>query len=465
MPNDIVESLALCIVHKRHAGVMEYFLFALVGIVSLASLLSGYIGSKDPLNPNFILAPLFLYSYSLEPLLLGPDVAQWIRSYDQRLFVGSVNVLAVLGLFGGLRLTNIRIAREPHGLISGVRDGQLISVARGLLLVALAGFVSGIWAKGGFIAAYSGAKGGGRFASGYLGESVHLGLVASLVIGATYYRRGLSAGGWAIAVLGVVPNLVQGTLGGRRGPIYLSLMTLVLVWFLSSRRRPGALKLGCLFGCVLVAVLFVQSQRQHLYLGSQNATVDWERFVDSLLGTSGGRGSNFIYGSGFIAVCWETGRYTYGKELIVNLLVRPIPRQLWPSKYENVGWEAGRPGFGHFSDSEWMQSVGWLPMGGASSGCVSDLFGEFGLGVVVAMFALGYGMGELRTRSLLRGGVWQFLYLEALVLSIYLATQSFSAFYHRWLVLAVPTIVLFRHIDKRGSTRRVGVGRRKPLPS
>ena len=84
------------------------------------------------------------------------------------------------------------------------------------------------------------------------------------------------------------------------------------------------------------------------------------------------------------------------------------------------------------------------------------------------MYLVGRGFAFLHSRRLSRGGVWDLLYFEALILSIYLATQSFSAFYHRYLILAVPTIVAWKvFMHRRSRLRRVPlrVGTVRVLPS
>jgi hypothetical protein len=119
---------------------------------------------------------------------------------------------------------------------------------------------------------------------------------------------------------------------------------------------------------------------------------------------------------------------------------------VWPTKYEDVGatWITNRyPGLGHLTIDDWLAAVGWIPLTGSSGISISDLFGEFGWGAVIAMYLIGRGFAWLWLRRWRRGGVWDLLLIEALVLTIYLATQSFSAFYHRYLILAIPTIVVW----------------------
>ena len=206
-----------------------------------------------------------------------------------------------------------------------------------------------------------------------------------------------------------------------------------------------------LLAVALFSVAFVWSQRQHLYLSSENAEIRWHEFMNVLRKDEVTQSNNFIYGTGLVLANEHAGRYTWGREIAVNLFVRPIPRQFWPTRYEDVGatWvNSEYPGLGSLTPMEWLATVGWVPFAGSSAMSISDLHGEFGWGVVLAMYLIGLGFAELRLRRRTRGGLWQLLYLEALMLSLYLATQSFSAFYHRFLVLAVPTVLDLEVADR-----------------
>lgn len=221
--------------------------------------------------------------------------------------------------------------------------------------------------------------------------------------------------------------------------------------------------LGACLAAVILGVAFVGSQRQHLYLGSDDTQIDWQAFQSTLSQSEVSEGNNFVYGAAFVLATHYSGQYTWGRELAVNLIVRPIPRQLWPTKYEDVGavWvTSDYPGLGHLTRQDWMNSVGWLPLPGSSAISISDLFGEFGWGAVFLMYLVGRAFAYLWARRLLSGGIWEMLYLEALFLSIYLATQGFGAFYYRYLLLALPTIGAWKLISRKRRQRHVAHGLR-----
>jgi len=409
--------------------------------------------SRDPLHPGIFLAPLFAYSYAVEPLLLGDALTQAFTDPDRLVTVAVYFLLCIVALTVGL-------LRMPHIDLPKVRSlevprKQLFTVAVVLAVVAFLGYAWGLANVGGFVEAYSQAKGGGRAGSGYIGEAMNLGLTAALFVGFSRQNQGFARADWLLLLFAVSPNLLQGTFGGRRGPLFLALGATLLSYTLARR---SAIKLSHLFGGVVaicLCVLFIWSQRQHLHLGSEDASLDWVKFNALATNEKVDQGNNYIYGAGLILTAIDTKRYTWGKKIAVTLLVRPVPKQIWPTKYEDVGahWITDEaPGFSIYAPWEWEQSTGWVPFGGSSAGSASDLFSEFSWATVLVFYLLGRGLSAIYWRHRKIGQVWTLLHLEALVLSIYLATQSFSAFYHRFLILAIPTIFIFRYLQKQSLT-------------
>ncbi|MDB4773025.1 hypothetical protein OAG20_03200, partial [Verrucomicrobiales bacterium] len=190
--------------------------------------------------------------------------------------------------------------------------------------IAFVAYVYMIMDVGGFVEAYSRVKGGGRAGSGYVGEAVNLGLPAVVLLGLARRGAKLQPGDVFRALLFASPLLLQGTFGGRRGPLFLGLAALALGWFISKEKRPKLLQVGLVFCMILTAVMFVWSQRQHMHLGSEDVRVDTEAFKARLFTRELEKGSNFIYGSGLILTAKHTGKYTWGKSIFVNVFIRPI---------------------------------------------------------------------------------------------------------------------------------------------
>ena len=451
---------------------MFELLLATSALVLTAGTAVAYRRTRDILHPLLFLGPLFLYGTVLEPWL--------VRNQLDRFFVNQKDVEVVLYLYLlSVAALAIGVLHRTHTKRDGgqgrvpIRQRDRLSLQRIAILLAtvgLATYAYGILNVGGFVAAFSRVKGGGYTSSGYTNEAMNLGLVAAALVALARYRRGWTQGTLVLLFLGLLPNLVQGTFGGRRGPLFLSLTGLVVAWLITRPQRPRLLALCCALTGVFLSVALVWSQRSFLYLGSDEE-VNWGAFQTTLSQQEINEGSNFVYGAGLVSATRHSGEFTWGRRLAVNLLVRPIPKQLWPTKYEDAGadWVTNEhPGLAHLTTDDWLNAVGWLPLAGSSASSISDLFSEFGWAAVLVMYLVGRGFAFLRSRRLSSGGVWDLLYFEALILSIYLATQSFSAFYHRFLILAVPTIVawnVFLHRQPRSHRVPPRVGTVCVLPS
>lgn len=419
-----------------------------------------YQRTRDILHPMLFLGPLFLYATVLDPWLVRHDLTLFFTYQEDVNLVLILNLLGVTALvLGALHDAPQRSKGRPgrRPALQERERAQLRRVAFALAVAGLAAYAYGIVNIGGFWAAFSQAKGGGRSSSGYIEEAMNLGLVAAVMVALSQYRRRWTGPTFVLLIVGLLPNLIQGSFGGRRGPLFLALSAAILGWTVTRPKQPKLWVLVGALAVVMLSVAFVASQRQHLYLGSEEAEVRWDEFLGALKSDEVSEGNNFVYGAGFVLATHYSGQFTWGLELAVNLLVRPIPRQLWPSKYEDVGatWVINEyPGLGHLTENDWLAAVGWIPLAGSAAISISDLFGEFGWGAIVVMYLIGRAFASLRVRRLTQGGVWALLYLEALILTIYLATQSFEAFYYRLLILAIPTVVTWKLFVRR--TARTG---------
>lgn len=449
-------------------GDFNWLILIAIAVVIVLGVLHVWSGERDALHPFFVIGPLLGYAYVIEPFLLywNGSLERIFPDVSKLNYVNGVNAIAVLaftvGACGGVGQRRFVPMQSDPG--TRLRMTQAAAI---LGTIAVLSYWITILAAGGFVEAYNQAKGGGRASSGYLGEASNLGLVAALLIGLARKGQGFRKGDIVLLFFVVSPVLLQGTFGGRRGPLFLSLAAIVFAWFVSRRVRVTATQVGLAFGIILLSVVLVWSQRQHMHLGGANKKINMALFQQHLLSKDAGSGSNYAYGSAYVLVTRETEDLTWGRKIFVNLIVRPIPKQLWANKYEDVGadWvNAAHPGLGQFSAESWMNTVGWIPYAGSAAGSLADLYGEFGLGAIVAFFLLGKLLAVIRHRSRKLGGIWDLLFLEAMAVSIYLATQSFSAFYHRFLVMAVPTYLVWRLLIQRPSKDQDGSPDRRRTP-
>jgi len=436
---------------------MFEFICLVTGAIILGGMLLAYVRSGDALHPAVIVGPLFIYFYCVWPLILNRDAQLHdLFSPDDLVYTSSVFCLAIACLFLGLQksarlgragLSSRQVSLFAVSLTAGVRR-QLYWAAILLGLVAIASYAYSLENVGGFVEAYSRAKGGGWTGSGYIGEAVLLSYPAVLLLALS--RQGMRRIRPTDAVLAIIilsPHLLQGTFGGRRGPLFLSLITLLLAWYVAKSRSPSLGKIAIAVTAISLAVATVASQRQHIYLGSEGE-FDISRIVEIVGGTDigehGQEGNEYVVASAAILTADFHGEYYWGKRYFVTYFIRPIPRQLWPTKYEDMGFSASA-----FADedtqSRYGGAVGFSPVSGASTGSIADAYLEFWWGVLPLFYLLGRAFAFVWRKHRLEGGLWTVIMIEMLIPTVYLPSQSFSAWLHRVLIMVVVTTIVWKY--------------------
>ena len=443
-------------------------------LVIVVPALIAFLRHRDPLHPAVVLAPLLFYGYVYDPwtIMQAGNLEKAFPDPGKLTPVLALNVLGcammILGcLVGTRRLIGWR-ANPHHAVLQAPPDlaqrRHIVRIALVMATIAVAIYFHAIHEAGGIAKVFGRSKGGVYFSSGYLGEAIMLGLPAVVLLGWMWQGRKISLLHIGVALMCVSPQLLQGTLGGRRGPLFLALSALVFAWMLSRTRRVPLKVLAPVFGLILLSVIFVWSQRQHLYLGSENAEVKVEELVDRLAGEEEFvLGNTYVFGSGQVLASDFSNTHFWGRRIFVTLFVRPIPSFLWPSKYQdtNAVWTFEDRPVGGMSKLDWYRSVGWIPINGSAGGAISDLFVEFSWGAVLACFGFGWGLGWLWMQKCLGRPLFGLLFFEAMMLTVYIPTQSFSAWYHRFFILAVPTWLAWKYLIEPGFRMRpVAVPRR-----
>jgi oligosaccharide repeat unit polymerase len=335
--------------------------------------------------------------------------------------------------------------------------------------LSVAAYLVQLEAVGGFLQAYSRGKGGGHAESGYIGEAILLSFPALLVLALSVYaaRRRVQIQDFLMAIFIAAPHLVQGVLGGRRGPLFLILSTLLFSWLLASRKRLKIASIMIAVAVIAFAVILIASQRRHLYLGTDDS-FDFSRIyaADGLATVDDNATNTYATAVASIAAADYYGDYYWGYRYFVTFFIRPIPKQIWPTKYEDMDatW------LNTFKDSpdntRFLYAVGFAVPAGASTGSIADGYGEFAWGVIVMFFLLGYAFSTSYLLHRREGGFWSIIFMMMLALSIYLPTQSFSAWLHRLLFMSVFAYLFWRSIMRpirSHGPRQIGPTRRPQL--
>jgi len=440
-------------------------LCAAIAVVCALACLTAFSATRDALHPAVFISPLFGYFYGLWPIMLNNDGGlEALVNPSDLAKVALVFLLSLSALFVGLlwgtkdKARALAVTGQGRGflVLPAEKSDRLFKLSVLLGGLAVIAYVIQLDNVGGFMRAYSRAKGGGSSGSGYIGEGILLSFPAIL-----FLALSVRASGGRVRLVHVVtalaigmPHLLQGTFGGRRGPLFLILSTLLFSWFLARGKRPSLVAIVISVVFLGMAMVVVKSQRQHLYLGS-DGHFELSRVFDEDGVTAGevDGGNSYFTGVAQILAADFYGDYHWGYRYFVTFFVRPIPKQIWPSKYEDVGatWleqERNDEETGRFSSIVNLS----LPRG-VSGGSIADGYVEFSWGVILMFLLLGRVFAAIYWRHRNQGGFWTVLFLMMLALSVYLPSQSFSAWMHRLLFMGIFGYVCWRLFVGEASPR------------
>ncbi|MFT3913259.1 MAG: hypothetical protein QM704_03955 [Anaeromyxobacteraceae bacterium] len=410
------------------------YTIAIALIIGL-SIWTGVRGQRDSLHPALVLGAMALFLYVLMPLKIAAEDGFFGYLTERQLVFGQlVNLVGIAALVLGVAIGAYG-GTFREGFVRLLPEGPRVYNAA--IIVGLAGvwgYGAGILAMGGFSRAYGVAYGGGWSDSGYVRELYLMTSPAILLLLASGRVVG-SIQSWTWVALFGAPLAIQGLLGARRGPTFVVLVTILAGVYLIRGRRPLLLQVLGGGAAVGVLLLLLVANRQNIYIGSE-----FRLEGDPTEVLSAGSGNEFIYGAGSVYTASETGQYYWGGRYATVLFIRPIPRSIWPEKYEFAKKTFGADVEVNMGvDIDAMTHImGWVGAFGAATGIVADMFIEFSWGMVAVMFGLGYFYGRSWRNSVTKGGIWIVVYGVALALSIYLIMQSLEAFLFRVLFMLAP---------------------------
>lgn len=424
----------------------ELMSVAIVLVVGVGAVWA-FAASRDPLHPAVFVAPLFAYFYGVWPLVLNRDGQ--LESLLHRTYLEHTSLiflLSIVAMYCGLLSGVRRLSSAPPAEINPFGDfltpemsQRLVRLALFMGLLSVVAYLIQLDNAGGFFNAYSRAKGGGQAESGIVGEAILLSFPGLLLLALSIYADGRSVGARHVfmAIFIASPHLIQGLLGGRRGPLFLVLTTLLFSWLIAKGRRPSMATIITSVCAIGFAVIFIASQRDRIYIGSQES-FEFSRVFqgDGLAPEAIDPGNSYVTAiSNIVAADFYNDHY-WGYRYFVTFFIRPIPKEIWPTKYEDMGAE-WLDFYGTASTSaRYANALGFALPAGVSGGSISDGFVEFSWGVVLMFLLIGRAFSASYVRHRYEGGFWSIIYFAMLALSIYLPTQSFSAWMLRLLLMA-----------------------------
>lgn len=435
---------------------MFELLLSLTAAVLILGMAFAYDGSRDILHPLFFASPMLglLYVWMPWKLLASGGLASFFDR-QQLVHVQTLYFLGVLAFVVGCLLAGTRSRPIAFPPITHRTQSRMLAASAVLGLIGLACWGITIINVGGFTAAFSTSYSGGWDDSGYVRDGAMLLLIGVLLSVMALAKGAPRIPSLVLMALFGLPWLSSALLMGRRGPTFCIVAVVLLSWYLPRGTRPPVV-FSAIFGAALAfLVLFLVTNRQSIYLGSdREMKSDVTDIVDKAQ-----TGNEFIYGSGTVLSAERRDHYFWMRRYLAQVLVRPIPSSVWPTKYEDFGvpellYNAG-------TGEGFADTLGWNGAVGSAPAIIADLWLEVWWFAVPFMGVLGWVYGVAWRRAVVRGGPHLGIYIVLATLSIYLIMQTMEATIFRSLELGIPCWLAMRWAAREPAARK---GRRGVRP-
>ena len=104
-------------------------------------------------------------------------------------------------------------------------------------------------------------------------------------------------------------------------------------WYINRRKRPPVVALGLAGLCWAGWYFFLVTNRGSIYIGS---SFDVKTDVSNIVESSD-TGNEWIYGAGTVLSSQRRDHYFWMRRYLAQIMVRPIPSSIWPTKYADFG--------------------------------------------------------------------------------------------------------------------------------
>jgi len=241
-----------------------------------------------------------------------------------------------------------------------------------------------------------------------------------------------------LLVLFITPWMLQAALTARRGPAFMITVIMAMGWYMNIKKRPSLVVAAAAGLGVGMLLLFLVTNRQNMHLGSDG---EMTTEVTSMVETAN-TGNEYVYGTGAILAAEQTDKFYWGRRYLAQVLIRPIPSVVWPTKYEDFGLSELSRNAG--TGEGFMEALGWEGAEGSAPGIISDLWIELHWLNLPALWVLGWFFGRTWRKTHVVGGPWITQYIITAALSIYFVMQTMEAVISRTLILSIPMWLAWR---------------------
>ena len=432
-------------------------------IAILTSLFLTYQRTRDPMCPLLIFTPMLLYAYVYHPYTIHgtQEFSDLLIKAEDVEFVLIVNLASITAFCAGSSWYrrspgDVQQFQILDGDASLRTRGRFFGLSLFLGTCSLAATCYLVSTSGGPMKMLMEAKPTFSSASGYVGEMPMLTFPAIFLLAAAWQGRRLTFVRILVAVYVAAPQIALSILAKRRGTIFLTVATLAAFWYIVRNKKPNWKMI--LSGVTLLGSFMFIVHANRLRMGADSSASVSEYELNSVIpGSNIVTGDEFVSSIGIILTSDHFNHHYWGSRFLVTLFIRPIPSFLWESKWYDIGYSSfkNKPGSGGMSKQQWEDVVGFKSTGGSASGFVSDAFLEWSWGGIIACYCLGFMFSWLWKRWRTRGGVWTIIYLESLILSVFLPSQSLGAWGYRFALLAVPTAIIYRFLVSKPIRRPI----------
>lgn len=409
-------------------------------LVIVLGMIYAYAGSRDAFHPLMFIGPMMIFMYAWMPLKMGASGGlEGFFDNDQLVTVETINLVGILCFVIGSLSIGCRLPKMRR--VEPISNNAVRVLTLGGIIVGgigVAAWTLAIINVGGLTDAFSTAYSGGWDDNGYVRDAALMMYPGFLLIIAAAVGSGFRPFLVILAFGFMTPWMVQAALTSRRGPTFMIMVTLAMGWYMYRQKRPSLVTAGAAGLLLGFLLLFLVTNRQHIFIGSdQELTTDVSNIVEKP-----DNGNEFIYGAGAILSAEQRNYFYWGRRYLAQIVVRPVPHTIWPTKYEDFGLPEMTHNAG--TGEGFAETLGWEGATGSAPGLIADLWLEFRWLALPVLFLLGQVYARAWRRTHLEGGPWNAQYIVMAALSIYFVMQTMEAVIFRLLELSIPIWLIWR---------------------